>query len=140
MPPDGSIPGRAATCTMAPEPCCRMCGATAWLSHLAADTAGEVTQPTLTPVDRHHREADGGEGHRRRVTKRTACTGHDRHLCAHGVTRPGSAAVTCSPSRSTLLRIMNSSFSSHRRSEAVVQCHVVLLDHAIDGPRVARGR
>jgi hypothetical protein len=80
------------------------------VGHLGADTVGEVTQPTLVPVDRHHGEAAGGEGHRRRVTKRTAGTGHDRHLCAHGVTRPRSAAVTCSPSRSTLSRIMNSSF------------------------------
>jgi hypothetical protein len=35
MPPAGSIPGRAATCTMKPEPCCCMCGATARLSHSA---------------------------------------------------------------------------------------------------------
>ncbi len=35
MPAVGSIPGRAATCTMTPEPRCFMCGATAWLSHSA---------------------------------------------------------------------------------------------------------
>jgi hypothetical protein len=42
--------------------------------------------------------------------------------------------ATWSPSRSALLRIMNSSFSFR---QLVVQCHVVLLDHAIDGPGVA---
>src|SRR5450432_4276619 len=35
MPPEGSIPGRAATCTMTPEPCRCICGATAWLNHSA---------------------------------------------------------------------------------------------------------
>src|ERR1022692_2479021 len=35
MPLAGSRPGRAVTCTMAPEPRCRMYGATAWLSHSA---------------------------------------------------------------------------------------------------------
>jgi hypothetical protein len=80
------------------------------VGHLGPDTVREFTQRTLGPVDRHHRQAAGGEGHRRRVTKRAARTGHDRHLCAHGANRPRSAAVTCSPGRSTLLRIMNSSF------------------------------
>jgi hypothetical protein len=58
--------------------------------------------PHTTALPRTWATADG-EGHRRRVTKRTACTGHDRHLCAHGVTRPRSAAATCSWSRSLLL-------------------------------------
>ena len=35
MPAEGSIPGRAAMCTMAPEPFLCMYGATAWLSHNA---------------------------------------------------------------------------------------------------------
>src|ERR1017187_10482911 len=35
MPLAGSRPGRAVTWTMAPEPRCRMCGTTAWLSHHA---------------------------------------------------------------------------------------------------------
>jgi hypothetical protein len=56
------------------------------------------------------------------------------------VLRPAS----CSPSRSTLLRIMNSSCSSRRRNQARCPCQIVLLDHAIDPPRVAtsqvRGR
>jgi len=54
----------------------------------------------LGPVDRHDRETVGGEGYRCRVIKRTASSGHDRHRCAHGVTRPKSAAARCSPSRS----------------------------------------
>ena len=57
---------------------------------------GEVTQWLLVPASRHHGAADGGEGRRRRVTTRTAGASHDRHLCAHGVNRPRSAAVTCS--------------------------------------------
>jgi hypothetical protein len=43
------------------------------------------------------------------------------------------AAVTCSPSRSTLLRITSSSADLTGAAKLVVQCHVVLLDHAIDG-------
>ena len=69
------------------------------------------------PVDRHDRETVGGEAYRCRVTKRTASTSHDRHRCAHGATRPKSAAARCSPSRSRLFRIVNYSFSSHRCSE-----------------------
>jgi hypothetical protein len=66
------------------------------IGHLATDMAGEFTQRTLIPVDRHHDEAAGGEDCRRRATKRTACTGHDRHLNDHGVSRPRSD-VTASP-------------------------------------------
>jgi len=62
-------------------------------------TSGGPTSPTI-----------------RSITKRTR-TGHDRHLCAHGVNRSGSAPVTCSPSRFRLLRIMKAS-SSHRCGEA----------------------
>ena len=78
----------------------------------------DLTQRMLVPAGRHHGSATDGEGRGRRVTKRTVGASHDRHLCAHGVNRSRSAAVTCSRSRCTLLRIMNSSFSSRRRSEA----------------------
>ena len=49
---------------------------------------GKLAQPALVPVDRHHAEAASGEGHRRRVTKRTACADHNRHVSAHGVDLP----------------------------------------------------
>src|SRR4029077_344278 len=85
------------------------------------------------PFARHDRETGGGECYRWRVTKRTASTGHDRHRCAHGVTRPKSAAARCLPSRSRLFRVVNSSFSSHRCSEVVAWRLLVLPDHAIGG-------
>ena len=47
MPSDGSIPGRAAMCTIAPEPLLCMDGATAWLSHSA--------EPRLTSIIRRNR-------------------------------------------------------------------------------------
>ena len=46
MPAEGSIPGRAAMCTMAPEPILCMYGATAWLSHSA--------EPRLTSIIRRN--------------------------------------------------------------------------------------
>jgi len=53
------------------------------------------------------------------------------------VNRPRSAAVTCSPSRSTFCasRVPPSHLTG--AAKLVVQCDVVLLDHAIDGPSVA---
>jgi hypothetical protein len=60
-------------------------GGVGGVGHLGTDRFREVAQRMLVPVDRHHGEAAGGEGQRRRVTKRAACTGHDRHLCAHGL-------------------------------------------------------
>src|SRR5258708_15438643 len=67
-----------------------LCGATARLSHsavprLTSIMSCSVSGVVLVPVGCHDREAAGGEGHRRRVTKRTACTGHDRHLNVHGI-------------------------------------------------------
>jgi hypothetical protein len=55
----------------------------------------------IVPVDRHHREAAGGAGRRRRVTKRTACTGHDRHISAHAISlNLGHVPMQpCEPSR-----------------------------------------
>jgi hypothetical protein len=91
----------------------RRLGGVGGVGHLAPDFLGEATQRVLGPVDRHDRKTVGGEGDRCRVTKRTASTSHDRHRCAHGVTRPKSAAA----SRSRLFRIVNYSFSSHRCSE-----------------------
>jgi hypothetical protein len=60
-------------------------GGVGGVGHLAVDAVGEFTQRVLVPVHRHHREAVGGEGRRRRLTKSAACTGHDRYLCAHGI-------------------------------------------------------
>src|SRR5258705_11148026 len=70
---------------------------------------------------------------RRHVTKRTTGASHDRHLCAHGVNRPRSAAVTCSPS---VTRCCASSIPPHLVGAAnlAARCHVVVLDQAIDGP------
>src|SRR5216684_1802203 len=101
MPPDGSIAGRAATCTMAPEPSCVMCGATAWVIHsagprltsimscsvagvgyLAPDAAGQFSQRILSPVDSHHCEATVGEDRCCGAPER-ARSDHDRHLGAH---------------------------------------------------------
>jgi hypothetical protein len=59
-------------------------GGVGGVGDLAADIVRQVTQPMLVPVDRRHREAAGGEGHCRRLTKRTAGTGHDRHVSTHG--------------------------------------------------------
>jgi hypothetical protein len=50
MPPGGSIPGRAATCTMAPEPYCRICGATAWLSHSAGPRLTSIMSCSVSGV------------------------------------------------------------------------------------------
>jgi hypothetical protein len=58
-------------------------GGVGGVGHLAADLIGELTQPALVPVDRHYGEAVGAEGHRRRVTKRAPCAGHDRNVSAH---------------------------------------------------------
>jgi len=91
----------------------------------------------LVPAGRHHDAAADGEDRRRRVTKRTAGASRDRHLCAHGVNRSRSGAVTCSPSRCTLVRIMNSSFHLVGAAKLVAGCHVVLPGQAIGGPGVA---
>jgi hypothetical protein len=83
------------------------CGATAFTriscvrGSISKCGSGEVTQRLLAPAGRHHRAAGGGEDRRHRVTTRTGGAGHDRHLCAHDVNRPRSAAVTCSPNRCT---------------------------------------
>src|SRR5580693_3073579 len=50
MPPVGSSPGRAATCRMAPEPCCRICGATAWLSHSAGPRLTSIMSCSVSGV------------------------------------------------------------------------------------------
>src|SRR6266542_3294388 len=43
-------PRRAATCTMAPEPCCCMCGATAWLSHSAGPRLTSIMSRSVSGV------------------------------------------------------------------------------------------
>jgi hypothetical protein len=55
------------------------------VGHLAPDTVGEFPQSAFVPVDRHHRQAPDRKGFRHRLTKRPACTGHDRHLRAHAI-------------------------------------------------------
>jgi len=55
-------------------------GGVGGIGHLAADANGEFTRRLLVPFDRHHRQAAGGQGRRRRLTKPAACTGHDRYL------------------------------------------------------------
>jgi hypothetical protein len=50
MPPDGSTLGRAVMCTMTPEPRCRMCGATARLSHSAGPRLTSTMRRSVSGV------------------------------------------------------------------------------------------
>ena len=66
MPPAGSSPGRAATCTMTPEHCC-MCCATAWLSHSAGPwLTSDAGLSSCTERVLGAERADGVHQHRRR--------------------------------------------------------------------------
>src|ERR1700733_4736283 len=62
MPAAGSIPGRAATCTMAPEPCFRMCGATAWLSHSAGPRLTLIMSCSVSGVVERASQPEGADG------------------------------------------------------------------------------
>jgi len=61
------------------------------VGQLTADTAGEVKQSPLAPVDRHHKAGASGQGDRRRAAKLTACAGHNRYLCGHAFSLPSFA-------------------------------------------------